>query len=49
MSEGDIVDDTGRFDLGNLKTDIESGETFGNTATRQKLVAIYKKNELDEY
>ena len=49
LSEGDIVDDTGRFDLGNLKTDIESGETFGNTATRQKLVAIYKKNELDEY
>lgn len=49
LSSSDIVDDTGTFNLSNLKTDIERGETFGNTATKQKLVAIYKKNQLDEY
>lgn len=44
LSEGEISDS--KLDL--LKTALENGETFGETATEQRLVGVYKKSEIDK-
>ena len=44
LSKGEIADS--KLDL--LKTALENGETFGETAKEQRLVGVYKKSEIDK-
>ena len=52
LSKGENIDEMTEFDLGNLKTALENGANFGESADgskmEERLVCVYKKGELDE-